>query len=298
MTTLTKKQINWLNKCIKDGTYRRTKGTWTLNPKTGLVDVDGGFDCTNQGLKGFKGVKFGVVTGSFYCYDNQLTSLEGAPQEVVGFNCSNNSLTSLEGAPQEVVGFDCSNNSLTSLEGAPHKVGESFSCEYNRLTSLEGAPQKVGRSFNCSNNSLTSLVGAPIKVSGNFSCYDNRLTSLVGAPQNVGVDFWCYNNQLTSLVGAPQKIGGYFDCSKNSLTSLEGATPNVRLGLFISWGNPVSAKTLITMFSKMKKGDSFWVVATSLKNKMSKKDWKLITRHIPEDIRPGVSMLAQFGLFK
>ena len=51
------------------------------------------------------------------------------------------------------------------------------------------------------------------------------------------------------------------------------------------------------MFSKMKKGDSFWVAATSLKNKMSKKDWKLIAPHIPEAIRPGVNMLARFGAF-
>jgi hypothetical protein len=52
------------------------------------------------------------------------------------------------------------------------------------------------------------------------------------------------------------------------------------------------------MFSKMKKGDSFWVAAASLKNKMSKKDWKFIAPHIPDAIRPGVSMLGRFGLFK
>ena len=121
MTTLTKKQINWLNKCTKDG-------RWTLNPKTGLVDVDGRFDCRGQGLKGFKGVKFGVVNGYFWCENNRLTSLVGAPQEVGG-------------------SFDCSYNHLTSLVGAPLKVGVSFDCENNRLTSLVGAPQTVGGVF-------------------------------------------------------------------------------------------------------------------------------------------------------
>ena len=32
---LTQEQVQWLNKC--------TKGTWALNPQTGLIDVKGGF---------------------------------------------------------------------------------------------------------------------------------------------------------------------------------------------------------------------------------------------------------------
>ena len=45
---------------------------------------------------------FGVVTGDFYCFGNQLTSLEGAPKKVAGyFSCPNNKLTSLEGAPKK-----------------------------------------------------------------------------------------------------------------------------------------------------------------------------------------------------
>ena len=40
MTSLTEKQIDWIDEC--------TDGTWTLNPKTGLVDVDGDFYCGDQ----------------------------------------------------------------------------------------------------------------------------------------------------------------------------------------------------------------------------------------------------------
>ena len=158
MTTLTKKQINWLDKCAK--------GKWTLNTMTGLVDVAVTFDCRKQGLKGFKGVKFGVVKGSFYCYGNQLTSLEGAPQEVGGsFYCDGNSLTSLVGAPQKVgVDFKCSYNQLTSLVGSPREVGRNFRCDENRLISLVGAPQEVGRGFDCEYNRLTSLEGATLNV--------------------------------------------------------------------------------------------------------------------------------------
>jgi hypothetical protein len=95
-----------------------------------------------------------VVTGYFDCYNNQLTSLQGAPREVGG-------------------SFWCQRNQLTSLQGAPRKVGGSFDCHRNDLTSLQGAPSKVGRSFYCSRNQLTSLQGAPREVGGGFDCSDN-----------------------------------------------------------------------------------------------------------------------------
>ena len=212
MTSLTKKQINWLNKCT---TINVIDPTWTLNPKTGLVDVDGDFRCYSQGLSDFKGVKFGVVKKHFRCENNLLTSLVGAPQE----------------------------------------VGFSFDCENNLLTSLVGAPLKVGESFDCSNNALTSLVGAPQEVGESFDCGSNRITSLVGAPQSVGGGFWCSNNTV------PEQI-------------------------------------LVVIFTKMKGGHSFVIAAASLRNEMSKTSWKLIAPHIPEAIRPGVNMLARFGVFK
>ena len=117
---------------------------------------------------------FGKINGYFSCCGcGELTSLEGAPEEVKGsFNCSK-----------------CSN--LTSLEGAPKKVGLDFSCiECSKLTSLKGAPKEVVRSFTCSRcPSLTSLEGAPEKVGGDFSC--NKcfsLTSLEYLPKKIGGD--------------------------------------------------------------------------------------------------------------
>jgi len=166
---INKEQIKFLNKY--------TRGTWTLNEKTGLVDIEGNFDCDDEKLTNFKGVKFGVVTGYFSCSDNSLTSLVGAPQEVgEGFYCSDNNLTSLEGAPQKVgEGFYCSDNNLTSLEGAPQEVGGNFYCRYNKLTSLVGAPQKVGGHFNCERNMLTNLQGL-ISYHTYFYCGYNKVS--------------------------------------------------------------------------------------------------------------------------
>jgi hypothetical protein len=148
-SALTQEQIGWLDKCVE--------GSWKLNPLTGLVDVDGDFDCSEQGLTDLKGVKFGKVSS----------------------------------------GFRCENNQLTSLVGAPQAVGVNFYCYDNQLTTLEGAPKTVGWHFNCDSNVLTSLEGAPQKVSGDFWCRENQLTTLVGAPQKVGGDFWCRDNPVS-----------------------------------------------------------------------------------------------------
>jgi len=205
-TGLTKGQENFLNEY--------TEGTWTYNPATGLVDVEGDFGFNGTKRKSLSGVRFGKVSGYFRCHYNKLTSLEGAPQEVGGnFNCAENKLTSLAGAPQEVGGdFGCLGNKLTSLKGAPQVVGGSFWCKNNKLTSLKGAPQEVGGNFNCAENKLTSLAGAPQEVGGDFVCRYNKLTSLKGAPQEVEGEFNCRNNKLTSLEGAPQEVGKDFVC--------------------------------------------------------------------------------------
>jgi len=157
-TFLTEDQIKWLDRCAK--------GRWKMNPSTGLIDVDGGFYCPEQGLTDFKGVAFGHISGSsgsFYCDNNLLTSLVGAPQSVDGmFYCENNRLTSLVGAPQTVGEmFSCNNNRLTSLEGAPRIVGRGFYCRNNLLTSLKGAPQTV-RIFYCENNPVSKETLASI----------------------------------------------------------------------------------------------------------------------------------------
>jgi hypothetical protein len=252
---LTQKQINWLNEC--------TRGTWTLNKKTGLVDVDGNFDCNSQKLKDFKVVRFGTVTGYFRCDRNKLTSIVGAPQEVKG-------------------DFDCSHNKLTSLVGAPQKVGGGFSCFDNKITSLVGAPQEVGGSFYCGHNQLTSLVGAPQGVEGDFSCSVNKLTSLVGAPQKVGGRFNCHHNKLTSLVGAPQEAGGDFNCADNKISQ-----KTLRMIWEVMRGRNVD----------------YWMALCILKSELeSGKYWELLSKGLDEKLtseaQRSIPILSRFGAFK
>jgi hypothetical protein len=95
---------------------------WTLNPD-GSYDVDGDVDLSYQHLTKLP-YKFRHVTGGFYCYDNKLTSLTGAPKTVGGdFYCSYNQLTSLTGAPKTVGGnFYCYDNKKKFSEDDVNKV--------------------------------------------------------------------------------------------------------------------------------------------------------------------------------
>ena len=106
---------------------KNTEGTWSVNSE-GLVDIKGSFWCQDQGLEDFLGIRFGKVSGGFYCYYNQLRTLEGAPREVGGnFDCDGNQLRTLEGSPREVDGnFYCYENPLVSLEGAPEVIKIDF----------------------------------------------------------------------------------------------------------------------------------------------------------------------------
>ena len=203
--------------------------------------VGGYFGCFNDELTTLEGAPR-EVGGDFICFSNKLTSLEGAPEKVGGhFDCGHNKLTSLEGSPREVGGdFSCVYNNLTSLEGSPREVGGDFSCSSNKLTSLEGSPREVGRDFVCANNNLTSLEGAPKKVGRDFVCTHNNLTTLEGAPERVGGDFNCYSNNLTTLEGAPREVGGFFSCVYNNLTSLEGAPEKVG-GDFSCYNNKLTS---------------------------------------------------------
>jgi hypothetical protein len=126
-----------------------TTGPWKLNRATGLVDIKGSFYYVGNTEGSFDGIKFGTVTGSFTCDNNDLKTLEGAPRVVErGFGCSTNRLKSLKGGPERVgEDFYCNNNNLTDLTGSPDYVGGSFACIGNPLESFEGAPKFIGEKF-------------------------------------------------------------------------------------------------------------------------------------------------------
>ena len=105
------------------------------------------------------------------------------------FSCSNcDKLTSLEGAPKEVVrGFYCNGcDNIKSLQGAPKKVGGDFWCDHcDKLETLEGAPEKIGGDFVCS------------------GC--ENLITLEGVPENVGNEIFCANCNNLKITDSDRK---------------------------------------------------------------------------------------------
>ena len=160
---------------------RYTRGRWSVNQQTGLVDVEGDFDCKVKGLKSLSGISFGHVSGSFFCSNNQLTTLAGAPQTVDG-------------------NFSCDNNQLTTLAGAPQTVGESFFCYYNQLTSLVGAPQTVDGNFSCDSFTLQKGKWNPQGWTKILATGDSKARRLIAPLIDAG--FW-----LQKLKGDLKKDG-------------------------------------------------------------------------------------------
>jgi len=144
------------------------------------IDVDGNVRLASIDLE-YLPLRFNYVSGSFYCYKNELKTLEGGPQTVGGnFQCYYNSLETLKGCPQTVDGdFDCNRNKLKTLEGGPQTVGGNFQCYYNRLKTLEGSPQTVDGDFNCHFNKLTDLEHFPEEVNGTIDIKYNTVNLLV-----------------------------------------------------------------------------------------------------------------------
>ena len=147
---------------------------YTINPD-GSIDVDGNVDLTNKSLTKFP-IKFRNVTGYFNCGVNELTSLEGSPENV-GRN------------------FSCSYNKLKSLKGGPNYVGNDYSCNDNKLISLKGAPKRINDNFYCGYNQLETLEYIP-SIGGYLNCRYNKLTNLLSLKSNIKGDIYLINNPL------------------------------------------------------------------------------------------------------
>ena len=216
-----------------------TRGSWVVNPETGLVDIRGDFKLKKYQSESFMGIKFGVVHGNFDFSRNNIKSLVGSPIHVEGsFSFELNQVESLEGAPRKVgETFDCSYNPLKPLEGSPEEV-ENFYCTHTHIGSLEGSPNKIRGDFNCSyNDELISLKGSPERVEGGFRCYNTGIKTLVGGPNWVGYTFNCSYNKLSNLKGSPRYVGDDFICLGKYLVSLDGIPDTIRGYVFLPDGN-------------------------------------------------------------
>lgn len=162
--SLNEEQTQFLNRNFGD--------KWSMNPSTGLIDVD--YDRYKPYLR-FKfdhstpkGIRYGVFKGEFE-FDNELTpvDLAGLPREVT----RNFTLLCFE--------------DIDSLKGLPEIVdGNLFIRGYNPLSprtcsvgSLEGLPKKIGGSFIFAGDKLDSLQGFHTNIVDEVKILINRSQS-------------------------------------------------------------------------------------------------------------------------
>jgi len=102
----------------------------------GSIDVRGNVNLSVRDLTKIP-LRFGKVTGYFWCDNNHLTTLEGSPREVGGdFWCNRNNLISLENGPEEVgSGFHCHENPIYEIFKLfrDYKQFKSLMDDYNYL---------------------------------------------------------------------------------------------------------------------------------------------------------------------
>ena len=150
------------------------------------------------------------------------------------------------------------------------KLFEAFSTQSLTEEQISWLDECARRSWRL--NPSTGLVD----VDGDFYCAVQGLKDFKGvAFGHVKGYFNCYYNQLTSLDGAPKTVGGYFACDKNQLTSLEGAPKTVN-GIFFCASNPVSERTLESIFSLMQNGKSYQQALEEFWPKMGHEDRTLM----------------------
>lgn len=186
---------------------------YTIN-EDDSIDVNGNVDLSLKRLTKLP-LKFRNVYGHFYCHQNKLTTLEGAPEYITGH-------------------FFCHQNKLTTLKGGPKKVGRTYYCALNKLITLEGAAETVGDGFDCEKNELISLKGSPKSIGWTFNCSYNNLTSLEGVTENV-VGIRCSYNSLTSLKGCAKKIS-FLSCDYNNIKNIDYLPNNCDIHFT---GNPI-----------------------------------------------------------
>lgn len=99
---------------------------YTTRPD-GMIEAEGNIALHLKNLVTLPDLSNVILKGDFFCNNNRLTSLVGAPAVVQG-------------------NFTCHENNLASLAGAPTVVGKTFWCHTGNpdLKHLEGAPQKFG----------------------------------------------------------------------------------------------------------------------------------------------------------
>lgn len=132
---------------------------YTINPDDLSLDVYQNVNLNNLNLN-YIPLRFNIVYGTFNVANNNLTSLKNGPKYIKRLKKGRK----LIDAPS----YFCQNNQLTSLQYSPEIIPGHFYCFNNQITVLTSAPSRIGLYFNCSFNPLQTLEGCTVRSAGSF----------------------------------------------------------------------------------------------------------------------------------
>lgn len=147
------------------------------------------------------GIEDFTALTEFYCYHNQLTSIDGSLMPTLTYlNCANNQLTSLDVAQNTALTeLLCSSNLLTNLDVTQNTALTKLYCYSNLLTDLDVTQNTALIELRCANNQLNNLDVTQNIALTELGCFLNNLTSLDVSLNTALTFLGCFNNQLTCL---------------------------------------------------------------------------------------------------
>ena len=211
--------------------YLEPKGYLTVSEMMNFTYLN----IANKSISSLDGLEQFLSLKELICNNNNLTSLDGAPDFLQILNCSNNKITSLSVLHwcNSLETLNCSNNRITSLDNLPYYI-KSIDCSNNLLSGMvtikDRSPLKTLNISNnsitrldCTNNSLTSLYVTNCTNMFMLECQNNYLTSLNVSSNTALKNLYCGSNKLTALPSLPNNIS-IVDVQKNQISSISSSS--------------------------------------------------------------------------
>ena len=143
------------------------------------------------------------VTGSFNCFNNELTSLSGSPQKCTGYvSVAKNKLKSYVGGPTEIDGMlDCSSNKLSDFKGFPEIIGNNLEADRNLFRSLSGIHnhiKEIHGELMLEKNPIKSHVLGLMNIKGLKKVYldNNEVATIINKHLKMGSDIFDCQDEL------------------------------------------------------------------------------------------------------
>ena len=133
-----------------------------------------------RGLQGSLSLKEFSLLESFFCWDNELSSLDVSKNTALTvLICSGNELRNLDVGECTALAFlECSHNSLSSLDVSECTALEELACSGNELSSLDVSKNIALTWLSCDRNELSSLNVSKNTALFSLNCSNNSLSSL------------------------------------------------------------------------------------------------------------------------